>query len=71
MKAKFEIRKTKEGEQWYFVLIAPNSKTIATSEMYDSKQSCEKGIDAVKEYAPDAEVEDKTKKILRIIIRKK
>ena len=51
---RFEIRrskaiqKTKTGVYFYFVLIARNGETIAMSEMYNSKQSCKKGIMAVR-----------------------
>ena len=42
------IRHSKYGEYYYFNLIAGNSEIIATSEMYESKQGCKKGIAAVK-----------------------
>ena len=44
---KFIIRKSKDN-QFYFVLKAPNNETIATSEMYKSKQACENGIQSVR-----------------------
>ena len=41
-------------------LVAPNGETIATSEGYERKAGAENGIRAVKEYAPQAEIDDKT-----------
>ncbi|MCY3673898.1 MAG: YegP family protein [Paracoccaceae bacterium] len=57
--ATFDIKPSTDG-QFYFVLVAPNGKTIATSEMYTTKQSARVGIDAVKKYAPVANIDDKT-----------
>ncbi len=54
---KFEILLS-SSQQYYFNLIAPNGKVIATSEMYNSKQACEKGIESVKLNAPKAKVVD-------------
>ena len=45
---KFEIRLSKNGESYYFVLKANNNKVIAMSQMYESKQACKKGIKSVK-----------------------
>lgn len=44
---KFEIRKSVNGK-FYFVFKARNGKTIATSEMYESKQACRKGIKSIR-----------------------
>jgi uncharacterized protein YegP (UPF0339 family) len=46
----FEIHKS-ENEKFYFILKAKNGEPICTSEMYESKQGCYKGIDSVKENA--------------------
>lgn len=56
---KFKIEKSTD-EQYYFTLQADNNEIIATSEMYTTKQSCNNGIDSVKENASDAPVEDNT-----------
>ncbi len=56
---RFEIKKSTDG-QFYFVLVAPNNEVIAKSEMYKSKDGCENGIRAVKEYTPTAFIVDKT-----------
>ena len=53
-KPKYVIKKAKNGE-FHFVLKAPNGKVILQSELYKSKQSAEKGINAIKQYA-NAEV---------------
>jgi len=59
MPERFEI-KLSADKQFYFVLIAPNNEPILRSEMYTTKDSCKNGIEAVKEYAPTATIEDKT-----------
>lgn len=51
---KFVIKKTAAG--YHFVLKAGNGEIIATSETYQSKESCKGGIESVKKNAPDAEV---------------
>lgn len=55
----FEINKSSNG-QYYFVLKAGNGKTIATSEMYTTKDSCKNGIQSVKDNASTAEIKDLT-----------
>ena len=59
MAAKFEIFKDSK-EEYRFRLKAPNGEIIATSEGYTTKDNCKKGIEAVRKYAPIAEVEDLT-----------
>jgi uncharacterized protein YegP (UPF0339 family) len=55
---KFEIKKS-SNDKFYFNLKSKGTgEVIATSEMYNSKQSCKDGIDAVKRDAPSAEVID-------------
>ena len=49
-----------ENGQYYFSLVAPNSETIASSEGYEARAGAENDIRAVKEYAPEAEIDDKT-----------
>ncbi len=55
---KFLIKQTKTGIK--FDLKATNGQVIATSEVYSSKASCNKGIMSVIKNAPIAEVEDQT-----------
>lgn len=55
----FGINKSSNG-QYYFVLKAGNGKTIATSEMYTTKDSCKSGIQSVKDNASTAEIKDLT-----------
>lgn len=44
----------------YFVLKADNHQTIATSEMYSSKQMAIKGIESVQKNGPTSEIRDET-----------
>lgn len=48
--AKYELRRTLIHDH-YFVLIAPNGKIIAMSEMYNTKQAAKKGIASVQKNA--------------------
>lgn len=54
------LRKTASNGQVYFTLTAANNEPIGNSEMYGTAGAREKGIEAVKKTAPDANVEDKT-----------
>ena len=54
---KFFIKQGR-GDKTHFVLLASNGRVVVTSETYESKQSCLKGIDAVKRLAADAAVID-------------
>lgn len=58
---KFEIRKARD-KKFYFILKARNGEVIATSETYETKQSCKKGIRSVKRNAIIASVLDQTEK---------
>jgi uncharacterized protein YegP (UPF0339 family) len=48
--------KTGRGGKRNFVLVATNGRVVATSETYESKESCLKGVAAVKCLAADAVV---------------
>ena len=52
------VIKQGRGGKTHFVLLASNGRVVVTSETYESKQSCLKGIDAVKRLAADAAVVD-------------
>lgn len=43
----FIINKSTDG-QFFFILKTKNGETVAISEMYKTKQSCKKGISAVR-----------------------
>ena len=43
-----------------FDLYAPNGQMIATSEVYDTRAACLKGVESVRKSAPSAGVEDLT-----------
>lgn len=58
MSARFEIYQDSAG-QFRFRLRAPNNETIATSEGYTSLAGCKNGIEAVRAYAPEAELIDR------------
>jgi uncharacterized protein YegP (UPF0339 family) len=56
---KFELYKDASGKfRWR--LKAPNGEIIASSEAYESKDSCKNGINSVKTNAPKAEIVDMT-----------
>ena len=54
---KFEIYKDKKGE-FRFRLTALNGKTIAVSEGYSDKKSCQHGIESVRKNALSKTVEE-------------
>ncbi len=53
----FEVTVDKAGK-YRFRLKAPNGQIIATSESYESKDSCLNGIESVKKNAPKASVKE-------------
>ena len=57
--SKFE-KKTSTNGKPYFNLKATNGQVIGTSEMYESEGARDKGIESVKNNAPEASVEDQT-----------
>ncbi len=57
---KFVINKSSNDEHYFFNLHAVNTKIIATSEMYTTKQACRNGIEAAKINALIADIEDQT-----------
>jgi uncharacterized protein YegP (UPF0339 family) len=54
-RGKFEVYQDKTGE-FRFRLKASNGQVIATSQGYKSKESCLKGIESVRNNAPNADV---------------
>lgn len=55
-KSKFTIFQGTD-RQWYFRLRAPNGETLCHSEGYTTHQSAQHGVNAVKAYALNANVE--------------
>lgn len=55
----FDRLDSKNGK-FYFNLKSANNQIIGTSQMYESAQSCEKGIDSVKTNGPSKTVKDNT-----------
>lgn len=53
-------RFTSSDNKYYFRLRAANNETIGTSEMYNTQQARENGIQAVKRVGPTAPVVDQT-----------
>ena len=57
--ARYDINKSVDG-QYYFNLKAPNYKIIATSEMYKTKASAWKAVEAVQIHATTRHIKDNT-----------
>lgn len=55
--SKFDRLTAKDG-RWYFNLKATNGQIIGSSQMYESENGMQKGIESVKNNAPDASVEE-------------
>ena len=53
------------GGKTHFVLLASNGWVVATSETYESKESCLKGIDAVKCLAAEAAIVEEPSKSVK------
>jgi uncharacterized protein len=58
MAAKFVLKRSTNGK-YHFNLQAANGEIIATSELYESKASAEKGIESVRVNAPRAALDDR------------
>ena len=67
---KFVIKHGRGGKT-HFVLLASNGRVVATSETYESKESCLKGIHAVKRLAADAAVTEEPAKPAKVSSAKK
>ncbi|CAH6660002.1 YegP family protein [Pseudocitrobacter vendiensis] len=50
------------AQPWYFLLKADNHETIATSEMYSSKDAAKKGIASVQKNGASETIKDDTAK---------
>jgi hypothetical protein len=59
MAGKFVLKKGSTGK-YYFNVVAPDGQTIATSDLYERKQSALNGIESVKWNALNAEIRDET-----------
>ncbi|MEA4890278.1 MAG: YegP family protein [Clostridiaceae bacterium] len=55
---KFLVKKTNTG--FKFDLYAANGEVIASSEVYEREESCQKGVESVAKNAPIASFEDQT-----------
>ncbi|EIC84001.1 YegP family protein [Serratia sp. M24T3] len=58
----FVIKKSEKAvsQPFYFLLKADNHETIATSEMYSSKDAAKKGIASVQKNGPSTDIRDQT-----------
>ncbi|QGY32642.1 YegP family protein [Pantoea cypripedii] len=52
--------KTVQSQKYYFVLKASNGETIATSEMYSTRQAAQTGIRSVQQNGSTDDVRDET-----------
>ena len=59
---RFEINRSKSGEQFFFNLYAANKVGICTSQMYASASSALHGVQSVINFAATAPIEDQTLK---------
>ena len=59
--SSFLIRPVPTG--YKFDLKAPNGQIIATSEVYETRAACRKGIESVRKSAPKAKREDLTEEL--------
>lgn len=55
---KYSVKESENG--WSFRLLAGNNRVIGVSEIYSGKAAMEKGIEAVRKIAPEANLEDRT-----------
>jgi uncharacterized protein YegP (UPF0339 family) len=61
MAARFQIKRSLKGD-YFFVLVSPNGRTLATGEDYKTKSGVVGAIKAVRDNAAGAEVEDQSTK---------
>jgi uncharacterized protein YegP (UPF0339 family) len=55
MSGKFEVHQDK-AKEFRFTLKASTGEILAVSEVFDSREACEKSIDAVRKNAPYAKL---------------
>jgi uncharacterized protein len=51
---------TSADNQFYFNLKASNGQVIGTSEMYETQEACDQGVQAVKQQAVEASTDDQS-----------
>ncbi|WP_037604190.1 YegP family protein [Streptacidiphilus rugosus] len=57
MPGKFEVHQDK-AQEFRFTLKAATGEVIAMSEVFDSREACEKSIESVRKHAPYAKLVD-------------
>ena len=65
----FSIRAVPTG--YKFDLKAPNGQVIATSEVYETRAACRKGIESVRKSVIKAKLEDQTEESLEAVTNPK
>ena len=53
--SKFKLKET-SNSKWHFNLVAGNGQVIGTSQLYESENGAKKGIESVKNNAPEADI---------------
>lgn len=66
---KFIVRRVSSGIK--FDLKAANGQGIATSEVYETRAACLRGIESVRKNAPRAKLEDQTGENYRVLTNPK
>ena len=60
MEEEFEYWQSPKDGLWYFHLVAPNNEIVTHSQGYTTKDNCVNGINAIKNYAKTATINEKT-----------
>jgi uncharacterized protein YegP (UPF0339 family) len=57
---RFKIKRSHNNQGFFVIESAGNYQTLATSEMYESRQACQHAIDVIKKEAASATVTENT-----------
>ena len=55
---RFKMKRNDQGQWWFVVESAGNYETLATSEMYQSRQACEHAMELIRQGAATATVHE-------------
>jgi uncharacterized protein YegP (UPF0339 family) len=58
---RFRVKGAK-GDGFFWDFAAPNNEIVCASQVYTTKEACEKGLEVIRKQAGLAEVRDKTDK---------
>ncbi len=53
---RFKMKQNQQGQWWFVVEAAGNYETLATSEMYQSREACEHAMELIRQGAASATV---------------